>query len=87
MHPATPPAGPANGRLERLLRCVRVGLLSRVEQRFYRLQPAADEGQESLRQQQPRPGPDQVLGQRRKPPVNRLPFAVQVEQFVVMLLD
>ena len=62
-------------------------MLSRVEQRFDRLQAAADEGQESLRQQQPRPGPDQVLGQLRKPPVNRRPFAVQEEDRVVMLLD
>ena len=33
-------AGPANCRLERLLRCARVRLLSRVEQRFHRLQAA-----------------------------------------------
>ena len=60
---------------------------SRVEQRFHRLQAAADEGQESLRQQQPGPGPDQVLGQRRQPPVDRRPFAVHAEDRVVVLLD
>ena len=80
-------AGPADGRLERLLGRARVRLLGRVEQRLHRLQAAAVDGQESLRQQQPGTGPDQVTGQRRQPPLNRNPFAAQVEQFIEVLLD
>ena len=48
---------------------------------------AAVASQERLRQQQPGPGPDQVIGQRRKPPLNRRPFAAQVEDRVEVLLD
>ncbi len=43
--------------------------------------------EERLRQQQPGTGPDQVTWQRRKPPLNRDPFAAQVEPFVEVLLD
>jgi hypothetical protein len=82
MLPAWPTVG-SNGSPGRTL----VRLLGRVEQRLLCLQAAAVECQESLRQQQPGTGPDQVAWQRRKPPLNRNPFAAQVEQFVEVLLD
>jgi hypothetical protein len=57
-----------------------------IERRLHRLHPVAGGCQRRLRQQQARPGADQLGGQRCKPSLNRRPFAVQVEDRVEMLL-
>ena len=80
-------AGPARSRLERLPGCPRGRALGRVEQRLHRLQTAAEDRHKRLPQQQPGPRPDQVLGQRRQPSVNRRRFTAQEEDRVVMPLD
>ena len=80
-------AGPADRGLERLLARTGVGKLCRVDQLLGRLQAAAHGGRDRLRQQQPGPGPDQISGQRGKPPLNRRRFAAQTVDRVEMLLD
>jgi len=48
---------------------------------------AAGGHQKRLHQQQPRAGLDQVSGERRKPPLNRPPFAAHVVDHVKVLFD
>ena len=74
-------AGPADRRLERLIGRARAGALSRVEQRLLdHRQPAARACHLRLRQQQPGAGPDQVVGERRQPPLDRRRFAAQIRR-------
>jgi hypothetical protein len=78
--------GPAGRRLQGLIRSIRGRVLGVIEEPFDRLNHAAGVCQGRLRQQQPRAGPDQVGGQRRKPPLNRRALA-RDEVCVEVLLD
>ena len=80
-------AGPARSRLDRLRGPTGGRALGRVKQRLHRLQTAAEDCHKRLPKQQPGPRPDQVLGQRRQPSVNRRRFTAQEEDRVVMPLD
>ena len=82
--------GPAGRWLERLIdrtRSASQRALGRVQRRLHRLCAAAGGCQQRLRQQQPRPGLDQLSGQRRKPPLHRRPLAAQIVGRVEILLD
>ena len=79
--------GIAHGGLERLLGGAGEGALGRIGRALDRVRLAAGRRHLGLRQQQPGPGPDQVIGERRNPPLDRRRFATQVEDRVEVLLD
>ena len=56
-----------------------------IEQAFALLQAAAEQGQDHLREQQPRPGLDKASGQRRQPPLNGRTLAAQQKRVDVPL--
>ena len=81
--------GPAGRWLERLIdrtRSARQRALGRVQRRHYLLCAAAGGCQQRVRQQQPRPGLDQLSGQRGKPPLYGRALAAQ-EKRVDMPFD
>ena len=82
--------GPAHRRLKRLpgRACGRpFGPVGRVGRAFHLLHAAGGSCHLGLRQQQPGAGPDQVVGERCEPSLNRRHFAAQIVNHVEMLLD
>ncbi len=77
----------ARAGLERLLVGAADHPLGRVQKRLHGLQVTAHAGHLRLGQQQPRAGPNQVLGQGRKPALDGGLLATQVEDRVEVLFD
>ena len=80
-------ASPASRRLERLLGRAGMCPLGRLDQALHRLHAASGRGQLGLRQQQSGTRPDQVSGERGKPPLNRHPLAAQTGDRIELPLD